>query len=62
MYVVVLKVFLTFAGYCYGAKPKKPDAAVDAGGSFMQEYTVLLSLDDFKTVYCAASERGSSKD
>nr|CAH7734415.1 unnamed protein product [Callosobruchus chinensis] len=53
MYVVVLKVFLTFVAYSYGDEQKKMDAAVDAGGSAIQEYTVLLSLDDFKSVYCA---------
>nr|CAH7734414.1 unnamed protein product [Callosobruchus chinensis] len=55
MYVVVLKVFLTFVAYSYGDEQKKMDAAVDAGGSAIQEYTVLLSLDDFKSVYCAGT-------
>nr|CAI5870286.1 unnamed protein product [Callosobruchus analis] len=47
-----------FATACHGHTRKDGrnlDASVDAGGSSLQAYTVLMSLNDFQTVYCSGT-------
>nr|CAH7734586.1 unnamed protein product [Callosobruchus chinensis] len=53
MFVLLLELLCTIAA-CYGHTHKyEADTSVDAAGSSLQAYTVLLSLNDFETVYCS---------
>ncbi|VEN57749.1 unnamed protein product [Callosobruchus maculatus] len=54
MFAALLRLLCTIAA-CYGhTHTHEVDPSVDAAGSPLQDYTVLLSLNDFKSVYCSA--------
>ncbi|VEN61162.1 unnamed protein product [Callosobruchus maculatus] len=53
MFAALLRLLCTITA-CYGhTHTHEVDPSVDAAGSPLQDYTVLLSLNNFKSVYCS---------